>query len=203
MTTGAICKPQLRGAQYPIIVRPLDSHAGHGLVKIESDVELRDYIAQSDAADFYIAPFIDYRSADGRFRKYRIVFIAGRPYVAHLGISDHWMVHYLNAGMHESAEKRAEEARCMDHFDDDFGSRHRAALALVASRIGLEYFAIDCAETRDGRLLLFEAGTGMIVHSMDSAELFPYKQRQMRKIFSAFLAMLGDVSGRGAEAAVI
>src|SRR5665213_896886 len=55
---------------------------------------------------------------------------------------------------------------------------------------GLDYFAIDCAETRDGRLLLFEAGTGMIVHAMDSADVFPYKQIQMQKIFRAFGDML-------------
>ena len=187
----------LQGEQYPIIVRPLDSHAGHGLVRIADPVQLRDYIAASEASEFYIAPYIDYRSADGRFRKYRIVFIAGRPYLAHLAISEHWMVHYLNAGMHESEEKRAEEAQSMERFDYEFGARHRGALGAVAAQTGLEYFAVDCAETTDGRLLLFEAGTGMIVHSMDSADLYPYKQRQMKRTFTAFTAMLHAEAANG------
>ena len=190
----------LPAERYPIIVRPLDSHAGHGLVKIEDAGALQDYVAETDAEEFYIAPFVDYRSADGCYRKYRIVFIAGRPFIAHLGISDHWMVHYLNAGMHESEEKRAEEAECMERFDEQFAARHRDALGSVASRIGLDYFAVDCAATRDGRLLLFEAGTGMIVHAMDSPELFPYKQRQMKKIFHAFLSMLGEFARGEAQA---
>lgn len=190
----------LPSKRYPIIVRPLDSHAGHGLVKVGNAEALKDYIAASGADEFYVAPFVDYRSADGRFRKYRIVFIAGQPYIAHLGISDHWMVHYLNAGMHESEEKRTEEAECMEGFDEEFAARHRGTLDVVASQIRLDYFAVDCAETRDGRLLLFEAGTGMIVHSLDSAELFPYKRRQMKKIFDAFLAMLGAAAQRGSEA---
>jgi hypothetical protein len=175
---------------FPIIARPVDSHAGNGLVRIGDTHELHDYLRGADCPEFYIASFVDYSSADGRFRKYRIVFIAGRPYLAHLAISTEWMVHYLNAGMHESADRRAEEARCMEGFDEDFAARHSVALGAVARLLGLDYFAIDCAETRDGRLLLFEAGTGMIVHAMDSADVFPYKQIQMQKIFRVFGDML-------------
>ena len=181
---------------FPIIVRPVDSHAGQGLVRIGDAHALQDYLRGTDDAEFYIAPFIDYSSADDRVRKYRIVFIAGRPYLAHLAISTEWMVHYLNAGMHENAERRAEEARCMEEFDQDFATRHSVALGAVARLIGLDYFAIDCAEMRDGRLLLFEAGTGMIVHAMDSGDVFPYKQVQMRKIFRAFGDML-ETAARG------
>lgn len=186
----------LPGEEFPIIVRPLDSHAGNGLAKIDDAVALGAYLEGRVGETFYIAPFVDYRSADGRFRKYRIVFVAGRAYLAHLAISGKWMVHYLNAGMNESAAKREEEAGCMARFDHEFGARHRLALAEVAKRIDLDYFAIDCAETSDGRLLLFEAGTGMIVHAMDPADVFPYKQVQMRKIFRAFLNML-EMTGQG------
>lgn len=188
----------LPDAHFPILVRPVDSHAGHGLGKINDPADLSAYLAASGVDDFYIVPYIDYRSRDNRFRKYRIVFIDRAAYLAHLAISDDWMVHYLNAGMHESADKRDEEAGCMAHFDDDFATRHRIALGEIASKVGLDYFAVDCAETQDGRILVFEGGTGMIVHAMDPADLFPYKQIQMRKIFHAFAAMLerrvGDAS---------
>ena len=36
-----------------------------------------------------------------------------------------------------SAVKRAEEARFMTHFDDEFGRKHADALAAIADRIGL------------------------------------------------------------------
>jgi len=97
--------------------------------------------------------------------------------------------------MRGSAEKRAEEARFMADFDADFARRHRPALAAIAERVGLDYFGVDCAETADGRLLLFEADIAMIVHAMDSAETFPYKRPQMRKVFDAFRAMLRRRSG--------
>jgi hypothetical protein len=112
------------------------------------------------------------------------------------------MIHDLNAGMLESAEKRAEEARFMEGFDREFGLRHQGALAAIAERINLDYVTMDCAETQDGRLLIFEVGNGMIVHAMDPPALFPYKAPQMRKVFEAFEAMLrAAATGRPAAAA--
>jgi hypothetical protein len=180
----------LDGATFPIIARPLDSHAGNGLAKLADSADIAPYLGDQSARAFFIAPFVDYRSADGLYRKYRVALIAGRPYACHMAISSHWMIHYLNAGMMESAGKRAEEARFMAEFDRDFAVRHGAALAAVAERIGLDYVTVDCAEAPDGRLLVFEAGNGMIVHAMDPPALFPYKEPQMRKVFGAFEAML-------------
>jgi hypothetical protein len=180
----------LGGSAFPIIARPVDSHAGEGLAKLDVRADISAYLRDQPASDFFIAPFVDYRGPDGLFRKYRIALIAGRPYACHMAISSHWMIHYLNAGMMESAEKRAEEARFMADFDHDFAPRHQAALAAIAERIGLDYVTVDCAETPDGKLMVFEAGNGMIVHAMDPPDLFPYKRPQMHKVFAAFAAML-------------
>ena len=123
-------------------------------------------------------------------RKYRIALVDGAPFLCHMAISSHWMVHYLNAGMTEDAGKRAEEARAMADFEADFAKRHATGFAALRERIGLEYFAIDCAESRDGNLLVFEADTAMIIHSMDPPEMFPYKAAQMEKAYAAFQTML-------------
>jgi len=79
----------------------------------------------------------------------------------------------------------------MRTFDVGFARRHQAALTGLAKRIALDYFTVDCAETKSGSLLIFEADNTAIVHDMDSPELFPYKAPQMRKVFDAFAAMLG------------
>ena len=117
--------------------------------------------------------------------------------MSHLAVSSHWMVHYLNADMHESAAKRAEEAHAFATFDQGFARRHEAALAALHQRLGLDYCVIDCGETQDGQLLLFEADTAMIVHAMDSIELYPYKRPQMLRIFQAFQALLDRRAQRG------
>ena len=186
---------------FPIIVRPVDSHAGNGLALIADAVAIGSYLNDQAAPEFFVAPFVDYRGADGLYRKYRVALIDRRPYACHMAISSHWMIHYLNAGMMESAEKRAEEARFMAEFERDFALRHGEAFAGIAERIGLDYVTMDCAETRDGRLLVFEVGNGMIVHAMDPPELFPYKAEQMRKVFAAFEAMLRDASASRRPAA--
>ncbi|MDR3512836.1 MAG: hypothetical protein P4L73_14465 [Caulobacteraceae bacterium] len=186
----------LPDAAFPIIARPIGSHAGTGLEKLDDAAALGAYLQGQPGELFYISPFVDYASQDGLFRKQRIALIKGRPYVCHLAVSAHWMVHYLNAAMLDNAENRAFEARFMETFDQDFAVRHREAFAAMAERIGLDYFAIDCAETRDGRLLLFEADVAMIVHDMDPPDLFAYKKPQMRKVFDAFQAMLREAAGR-------
>ncbi len=176
--------------RFPIIARPIGSHAGQGLTKLETPAAVAAYLNEHPQSEFYVSRFVDYRGADGLFRKYRVALIDGRPFASHMGVSQHWMIHYLNAGMRESAEKRAEEARFMAEFDRDFAQRHARAFEALAERVGLEYFGIDCGETRAGELLIFEADVAMIVHAMDPPDLFPYKRPQMRKVFDAFQALL-------------
>jgi glutathione synthase/RimK-type ligase-like ATP-grasp enzyme len=180
----------LPGFAFPLIVRPLDSHAGHDLQKIETPAELADYLTGVAATTFYVSPFIDYRSSDGLFRKFRIVLIEGKPFACHMATSSDWMIHYLNAGMGESAAKRAEEERFMTTFDNDFARRHAAALRAIHDRMDLEYVCIDCAEMADGRLLIFEVDHAMVVHALDPVSVYPYKRPQMQKIFQAFRDML-------------
>ncbi len=176
--------------KFPVIVRPRGSHAGVGLVRIDDGAAMARYLSERSEEAFFVSRFIDYSSADGLFRKYRVVFIDRKPYACHMAIADRWDIWYLNAGMTQSAEKRSEEERFMRDFDCGFAFRHRNALAAVAGRVGLDYFTIDCAENKNGELLIFEADNTAVVHNMDSPEVFPYKPPQMRKIFDAFAAML-------------
>jgi hypothetical protein len=176
--------------RFPMIVRPRGSHAGVGLAKIDDGAMIARYLADRPEQEFFVSRFVDYAGDDNLFRKYRIVFVDGRPYACHMAIADRWDIWYLNAGMAFSESKRREEERFMRSFDSGFARRHQGALAALADRIGLDYFTIDCAENKNGELLIFEADNTAVVHNMDSRELFPYKVPQMRKIFEAFAAML-------------
>jgi hypothetical protein len=83
-------------------------------------------------------------------------------------------------------------------FDEGFAFRHAAALRALCEHLGLDYFAIDCAETSDGKLLLLDVDVAMIVHSMDPPQLFPHRPAQMRRVRDAFRAMLRRKCGRPA-----
>ncbi len=174
---------------FPIILRPQGSHAGVDLDKIETVEEMANYLGRVNAADFFISRFIDYRGQDGLFRKYRVVLIDGHPYASHMAISSHWMIHYVNAGMYQDAAKREEEAAFMEHFSD-FAQRHKTALQAMYERTQLDYFSIDCTETLDGQLFVFELDHAMVVHAMDPETLFPYKQRHILKAKLAFRELL-------------
>ncbi|MFI4976045.1 MAG: RimK family alpha-L-glutamate ligase [Caulobacterales bacterium] len=181
---------ELSDLDFPVLARPVDSHAGNRLEKLDSPADLARYLAAEPADHVYLTAFVDYRGADGLFRKVRVAMIDGRPFISHMAISEHWMVHYLNAGMAEKRAKRDEEAAMMASFDTSFAVRHADAFAALHERIGLDYFALDCGQTQDGRLLIFEADTAMIVHDMDPPDLYPYKGPAMRKLFAAFQAMV-------------
>jgi len=184
----------LNDTRFPIIIRPVESHAGHGLERLDNAKDITTYLTeQSDETLFYISPFIDYASEDGQFRKYRVVLIKGKPFLAHLAISSHWIVHYLNADMVGDELKCREEAECMANFDKGFGRTYQAAFAAMYEALPLEYLIIDCAETDDGQLLIFEVDTSAIVHAMDPVEFFPYKRPQMHKIFQAFQQQLAAI----------
>ena len=187
--------------KFPLIARPRGSHAGSGLVRLDDAASLAQYLTARPEQAFFVSRFVDYSSADGSYRKYRVVFIGGKPYACHMAIADRWDIWYLNAGMAFDAGKRREEERFMRDFDHDFALRHQGALAATASRVGLDYFTIDCAENKRGELLIFEADNTAVVHNMDSPEMFPYKPPQMRRIFDAFAAMISHAGERRDKAA--
>lgn len=176
---------------FPLVIRPANSHAGQGLQKVETAEQLASYVTEQDGLEFSVASFIDYRTpADGLYRKYRVAMIDGVAYPAHLAISPRWMVHYLNAEMLSEAAHRRAEQHFMDHFEGQFAQRHGQALAALDQRLGLDYYSIDCGETPDGRLLVFEVDNGAVVHAMDPSDIFPYKPRHMQRLFEAFRQML-------------
>ncbi|MFZ3018720.1 MAG: hypothetical protein WA056_09725 [Gallionella sp.] len=173
------------GFDFPVILRPVGSQAGRDLARIDGTAEILPYLAKVDEENFFLSRFVDYSGTDGLFRKFRIALIDGAAYACHMAVSSHWMVHYVNAGMYEDARKREEEASFMANFDD-FVHRHRVALDAIHRRIGLDYFFIDCAETRDGQLQIFETDHVMVVHAMDPEDMFPYKQVHIQKVQQAF-----------------
>ncbi len=180
----------LPGLDFPVIVRPVGAHAGRNLEKLTCYTKIESYLKNCQDPEFFVSEFLDYRSADGAFRKFRIVFVNGHPLPCHMAIADEWKVWYLNAEMGRSRAKRAEEEDFMVNFNRGFGVRHGEALSAIAQSIELEYFGVDCAESSDGRLIVFEADNALIVHDMDSDQVFPYKKPQMQNIFSAFVDMV-------------
>jgi hypothetical protein len=178
------------GLAFPSIIRPTRSHAGKDLARIDGPEALQTYLAGVAEDLFYAAPFADYQSNDGFWRKYRIIFVDGRPWPYHLAIHTDWAVWYYNARMDLDPWKTAEEARFVRNIRDVFPQRAMDALHAVAARVGLDYFGIDCGLMPDGRLVVFEIETGMIVHDWDPPEVYPYRHACTQAIRQATEAMI-------------
>jgi hypothetical protein len=175
---------------FPMLVRPAGTHAGHGLTLVRDRQALGVAVRELAAKRYHRTRFIDYRSRDGLYRKYRVALVAGRPLPCHMAISDRWMVHYLNAGMAFHAERRDEEASALEGFETGFGRRHGSAFTAISERLELDWAIIDCADAPDGQLLFFEADVAAIVHDMDPPDLYPYKRAAMNRVFEAFRSMV-------------
>jgi hypothetical protein len=182
---------------FPIVIRPQFSHAGSGLARIDEANGLSAYLDRAAGANtFYVAPFVDYRSADKQWRKYRVIFVDGTPWPFHMAIHDDWAIWYYNAGMADSPAKRDEEARFLGDIGAVFPPQAMAALRGIARRVGLDYFGLDCGLMPNGDLVVFEVETGMIVHDRDPADLYPYKKLFVPRIFRAVEQMIDKrVSG--------
>ncbi|MDB5073074.1 MAG: cytochrome ubiquinol oxidase subunit [Candidatus Eremiobacteraeota bacterium] len=150
VTTTRIARARYAADGFPVphIVRPVGSHGGHGLERIDHESQRAAYLAASDAEWLYVAPFIDYSGADGFFRKYRIVFVGGEPYAFHLAISPYWMVHYYNAPMAEHQWMRDEEHAFLARIENVFTGDLAAALRETAELLPLDYVGIDCDRPR-------------------------------------------------------
>ncbi len=180
----------------PAIIRPEGSQAGLGLDCLSEAAQLPAYLEQHVAPNYTLAPFVDYRRPDGLYAKMRLALIDGRAWPCHYALSAHWMVHYVNAGMYEDADKRTAEEAFMADFEA-WSRPHAATFAMISERLQLAYVLIDAAELTDGRILLFEADHAMVVHALDDAQRFPYKQVQMGRVREAMLACLLRHAGGG------
>ena len=174
---------------YPMLIRPAVAHGGEGLALIETpEAFARLVVGRADA--YYVTAFHDFRSADGYYRKYRMIFVDRKAYPYHLAIADTWLVHYYTADMMAAPWKRDEEQRFLDNPGAVLGSKIMTALAAIAGRLDLDYAGIDFSVDADGHLLVFEANATMLVHLYDSVKDFPYKHIHVPKITQAFDAML-------------
>ena len=79
----------------------------------------------------------------------------------------------------------------MATFNETFAVRHRVAFDILVEAVQLDYFDIDCAETVDGRLLVFEAGVAKLTHPADPPNLQPYRApacaKKLVRMFAAII----------------
>ena len=178
---------------YPLLVRRAGTHGGQDFEKVEDHAALSAFVEQTVALHYYVSKYIDYRSGDGYFRKYRFMFVDGDILPYHLAIDDKWKIHHATTDMANQTWMQDEERTFLDAPHSVFGERQYAVLRAVRDAIELDYWGIDCALDRAGNVVVFEANATMLVHSRN--DLFPYKRPAVAQIKRAFDAMLERRTG--------
>jgi hypothetical protein len=146
---------------------------------------------------FYLSAYVDYRSADGLFRKYRFVVTDAEILPYHLAIGENWKVHHYTTDMGRHAWMQDEEKAFLDNPGEVFAPAHYAAMRAIGAAIGLDFFGIDCSLDREGNLLVFEVNASILIHD-DNAE-FPYKTPFCLRVREAFAAMLARAATASAS----
>jgi hypothetical protein len=177
----------------PLLIRPVTSHGGVDLELVTT----ADGLARRRAAQrgpVYVCRFIDFRSADSWYRKYRIIFVDRKPYPYHLAIAQKWMVHYYTAEMESCPWKLDEETRFLQEPEAVLGPVGMQAIQTIGQRMDLEYSGVDFSLMADKRILVFEANPTMLVHPENIAGPLDHKNRYVFRIQDHFEEMLKQFS---------
>ncbi|MEJ0003010.1 MAG: tetratricopeptide repeat protein [Pararobbsia sp.] len=153
---------------FPLLVRPAGTHGGEDFEKADDREQLGTILQRLDGSQYYVTPFVDYRSEDGYFRKYRFIYVGGEILPYHLAIDDKWKVHHGTTPMADVPWMQAEEQAFLDDPWCLFGAPQRSALRAIRDVMGLDYFGIDCSLTRGGELVVFEVNATMLVHGRNA-----------------------------------
>ncbi|MGB6061315.1 MAG: hypothetical protein WBG27_06430 [Candidatus Aquilonibacter sp.] len=188
-------RAQVQSIALPALVRPIDTHAGDGFAYLAEAQELNRHLLRFPAERYYISQFLDYRSSDGLYRKFRVIFVDGVAYPYHLAIAAHWMVHYQSSPMGESRALRDEERRFLEAPERLVPSWDRV-MPEIARAVGLDYFGIDATVLPDGRLAVFEADAAMLVHDEGARDVFAYKRPFVTHIREALHAAIASRTHR-------
>jgi len=181
------------GLSWPLLVRPLATHGGENVLLSESPHALKAHLDLLDAPH-YLTTFVDYQSADGYYRKYRVIFVDREPFAYHLAVSEHWLVHYFSADMARHPWKIQEERDFLENPRAVLGERTWQSIRAIGRRLDLDYGGIDFTVLADGRVFVFEANATMLVHYERDGGALAHKNPHVRGIVDAFERLLDQAS---------
>jgi hypothetical protein len=186
------------GHRYPVLLRPAGSHGSAGLVRAGDDMDVA--AAAGAVGTCTVTDFVDFRSEDGLWRKYRMVYAGGTLFRRHLLIDRQWnVVGSSRFFMHERGlldEEREWLRRPVSPQADSIDARVREQFEAMQ----LDFGVIDYALLPDGQLVIFELNacvqlTGSIPEQYRSQ--LGYLEENNDEILDALLARVRSRAAAG------
>lgn len=186
--TGSFQKAfEAGGFKYPVLVRPVTSQSGRGLLKIDTPFDWQKiYLTHWYKKSFYMSQFVDYQSADGIYRKVRIRFIEGRPRIRGWQESRDWL---LTGSRTELLDDRP--GYLIDTIQSLAANEKFLTMREeLARRLPLDFFGADIG-VRGDEFILFEATAAMTMARQ--AEEHEQTSPLMRTVYQEMEADLNRV----------
>lgn len=143
-----------QGHRYPVLLRPEGRHGSVGLVRAADDTDVQ--ASAGALAACTVTDFVDFRSDDGLWRKYRMVYAGGRLFRRHLLIDQQWnLVGDARFFMYEHGHLAEEQEWLEQPIASDAGSVEARILRQFEA-LQLDFGVIDYALAPDGDVVVFE-----------------------------------------------
>lgn len=175
---------------FPFLVRTPGHHTGRHFVLVNDAAEMRDALERLPGRQQLAIEYLDTRSPDGYFRKYRVMTIDGKLYPVHLAISREWKVHFMTSMTAGNPAFEAQERQFLNDPRAALGEPAVRALERVASAVGLDYGGIDFAAGPGGELTIFEANATMILVPPEQDRFAGQHRAATERALAAARAML-------------
>ena len=186
------------GLDYPVILRQAGTHTGEIVGLFDNPADMSGALVAD--GDHIATEFVDFRSTDGLYRKYRYFFIGRRLIFRHILASDGWNIHARDRlrFMLDRPDLREEEERLFERAEGALPPSVIQTLEIVRERLGLDFFGMDFGILPDGRVVLFEANATMNFFPFLTQAEFAYVQKCLEPAQRAFRELVG-LAPAGAE----
>ena len=173
-----------------IILREAGKHGG----KVVGLFEGIEAAAAAASGEEQIATqFVDFRSSDDLYRKYRLFFIGPKMILRHKLISDQWNVHAKDRKRFMAGRPAlvAEERALFADPTDALEQGVKQVMLAIRERMPLDFFGVDFGVAPDGQVVLFEANAAMCFFPFSADPRFAYLQRCFAPAQRALRELLG------------
>lgn len=151
---------------FPLLFRPANEHGGSGLIRLECAEELGLLERYAfDGRDYFLTEFVDFKSADGLYRKSRYFVIDGRVYPRHRIVSSQWKIHAeTRRDLMDNSTFQKEEKEFLSRVDPEI----EKICLQIAEQVNLECLGIDCHHEEGGKMTVFEVNACMRPYALHS-----------------------------------
>lgn len=194
VAAGAVDKA---GLEFPIILRVAGTHMGDivGLVRDMGELQA----ALIADGQHILTEYVDFRSGDGLYRKYRVYFFGERMILRHMIVSDAWNIHVRDRArfMADKPALMAEENTMFAQAEGAFPAAVHDVLRAMRARMTLDFFGIDFGITPAGEAVLFEANATMSFFPLFTDPRFAYVEQCLAPARAAFREMVREALRSG------